>query len=331
MTMEDLIRQHAVARPKPVAHASPPKNQTTVEAAAPKPLPPLPQEYLTAKHASPARLQAPSAATRGKKPMSPEIQIVSDKENEQPNALDTLPVVKNTKRAKTAAGTAQPKRTASRTATKEPVSVLSPRSHNSRTLPRSPVKDPYVLPPSPTKSMIARPVGAFSPIRPTSPLKSAATAATSAISASVHGMIEQAKRGGTATAAKLTRTASKEKKELAMAAKGQMLPPPKPAMPTSPQRAFSQTSMTSNSTDISTVSSGTTVVKTKRAGRTAATKPAAVAKSPPAKKKGGVARAASAAKTALKRNAGMTTTATTGKKVVVAEPAVGRRVLRTRA
>src|ERR1700761_313802 len=122
--------------------------------------------------------------------------------------------------------------------------------------------------------MIARPTNAISPIRSTSPLKSAATSATSAISASVHGMIEHAKRGGTATAAKLTRTASKEKKEAALAAKGQMLPPPRPntavAAQSSPQRAFSQASTHSNNTDISTASSGTTVVKPKRGVRAGA-------------------------------------------------------------
>ncbi|ETI26567.1 hypothetical protein G647_03345 [Cladophialophora carrionii CBS 160.54] len=334
MTMRELMEQHESARPaKDAPRASPPKQKTSVEIPTPrrKPLPPLPQEHASTKLPSPARQQAQQAPTRGKKRPSSEIQIASDKENE--SHPDNLPVVKNTKRLKTT--TAQATSTTSRTAKHTTTSVLSPRSHNSRTLPRSPIKDIY-LPTSPAKSMIARPTTAMSPVRPTSPFKSAATAATSAISASMHGMYEQAKRGGTATAAKFTRTASKEKKETATAAKGQMLPPPKPkpSAPASPQRTFSQASTHSNSTDVSTASNGTTVVKPKRGGRTAAAvsktaKSAAEPGSPVEKKKGGVARAASAAKTALKRNAG--TTGAASKKVVVAEPAAGKRVLRKRA
>ncbi|EXJ56418.1 hypothetical protein A1O7_06761 [Cladophialophora yegresii CBS 114405] len=339
MTMRELMEQHQPARPvKDAPRASPPKQTISVEVPTPKrkPLPPLPQEHASTKLQSSARQQAQQvqqAPTRGKKRPSSEIQIASDKENER--HPDTLPVVKNNKRPK--ATTAQATRTTSRTAKHPTTSVLSPRSHNSRTLPRSPIKDLY-LPTSPAKSMIARPTTAMSPVRSTSPFKSAATAATSAISASMHGMYEQAKRGGTATAAKLTRTASKEKKETSTAvAKGQMLPPPKPkpSVPASPQRTFSQASTHSNSTDVSAASSGTTVVKPKRGGRTATavSKTAKIAAEPvsPAekKKKGGVARAASVAKTALKRNAG--TTRTANKKVVVAEPAAGKRVLRNRA
>ncbi|KAJ9615008.1 hypothetical protein H2200_001082 [Cladophialophora chaetospira] len=330
MTMGELIAQQQATKSQ-TPRAPPSKQTISVEIPARKPLPPLPQDQVTSKLPSPARPQPQPAPTRGKKRMSPEIQIALDKENEH-EQNDSLPVLKNTKRTKTT--TAQGTRATSRTAKAAPSSVLSPRSHNSRTLPRSPIKDVY-LPTSPAKSMIARPTTAISPIRPTSPLKSAATAATSAISASMHGMIEHAKRGGTATAAKLSRTASKEKKEIA--AKGKMLPPPKPAVPSapaSPQRTISQTSTHSSSTDISTASSGTTVIKPKRGGRTVAAskttaKSAAEPTSPVEKKKGGVARAASAAKTALKRNAG--TTGAAGKKVVVAEPAAGRRVLRKRA
>ena len=329
------MQQHEAAKaPRSTARTSPPKQTVTADVPAPKRLPALPQEQITTKLPSPVRVQPQPTATRGKKRMSPEIQIASDKENGN-DVADTLPVAKNIKRGKATA----PMRVNSRSAVNKQASVLSPRSHNSRTLPRSPIKgephQPY-LPSSPAKSLIARPTTAMSPIRPTSPLKSAATAASSAISASMHGMMEHAKRGGNATAAKFTRTASKEKKEVGP--RGQMLPPPKPhintSAPPSPQRAFSQTSMHSNSTDVSTASSGTTVVKAKRGGRTAA--PSNATKKSPAgveKKKGGLARAASAAKTALKRNANAAGTAagTASKKVVVAEPAAGRRVLRKRA
>lgn len=327
MTMGELTRQHeAPSATKQSARVSPAKQKIMVEVPAPKPLPPLPHEQAATKQLSPARPQQQAAPTRGKKRLSSEIQIASDKENEK--EPDALPVMKNTKRAKTTTAAQTATRTNSRMAKQAPSSVLSPRSHNSRTLPRSPIKDGY-FPASPAKTTIGRPTTALSPIRPASPLKSAATAATSAISASVHGMIEHAKRGGTATAAKFGRTASKEKKELAT--KGQMLPPPKPNAPPSPQRAFSQASTHSASTDVSTTSSGTTVVKPKRgAGR-----PAAAAKPAPkaAEKKAGTTVAkttTTAAKTALKKNANAANSANTSKKVVVAEPAAGRRVLRKR-
>ncbi|EXJ74595.1 uncharacterized protein A1O5_02891 [Cladophialophora psammophila CBS 110553] len=334
MTMGELMQQHESSKAmqnRPRASPPNPKPTTSVEVPAPKPLPPLPRESGTAKLPSPLRSQPQPPATRGgKKRMSPLIQIALDKVSEHdPSeaAPDTLPVTKNTRRGKATA----PARPTSRAAAKQ-ISVLSPRSHNSRTLPRSPIKDPY-LPPSPAKNMLIRPTTtAISPIRPASPLKSVATAATSAISAGVHGMIEQAKRGGTATAAKLTRTASKEKKEATATAKAQMLPPPKPSAPPSPQRAFSQASTHSISTDLSVASNGTTVVKPKRGGRAATVKATAQSKDPVAidKKKGGMARAASAAKTALKRNATAPSTTATSKRVVVAEPAAGRRVLRKR-
>ncbi|KIX92836.1 uncharacterized protein Z520_11499 [Fonsecaea multimorphosa CBS 102226] len=362
MTMRELMEQHESSNAAKHQHqqqprAPTPKHTISVQVPAqPKPLPPLPRESgttTTTKLPSPVRSQQPQAsATRGggKKRMSPVIQIAMDKVSEhdpsEAATLDTLPVVKNTKRGAKGTAAAPTTRPTSRAAGKHTqISVLSPRSHNSRTLPRSPIKDPSYLPTSPVKTnMLMRPTAttAMSPIRPTSPLKSAATAATSAISASVHGMIEQAKRGGTATAAKLTRTASKEKKEAAAMAKAQMLPPPKPsAPPVSPQRAFSQASTHSTLTDVSAASSSTTVVKPKRGGRaatatakaTTTTQSKDLAAAATDKKKGGMARAASAAKTALKRNANATAGAAgaTNKRVVVAEPAAGRRVLRKRA
>ncbi|KIW22598.1 uncharacterized protein PV07_10881 [Cladophialophora immunda] len=336
-TMRELMQQHESSKTKPnQPRASPPKQTISVEVPAPKPLPPLPRESGSTKLPSPMRSHPQAPATRGgKKRMSPQIHIALDKVSEHDPSEgppDTLPVSKNTKRGKATAPTRPISRAAATKQTTQ-TSVLSPRSHNSRTLPRSPIKEPF-LPASPAKNMLARPTTtAMSPIRPASPLKSAATAATSAISASVHGMIEQAKRGGTATAAKLTRTASKEKKEAVAIARAQMLPPPKPSAPPSPQRAFSQASTHSISTDVSAASSGTTVVKPKRGGRAAAATATAKAAATD-KKKGGMARAASAAKTALKRNAtttGTGATTTTSKRVVVAEPAAGRRVLRKRA
>ncbi|KAK4936663.1 hypothetical protein LTR10_022515 [Elasticomyces elasticus] len=308
MTMGELMEKHEVPKQTQSKTQSKPIRQPQTQSAASKerPLPPLPPQQPSKAH-SPARPQPQSAAARGKKRKSSEIHIASDKENDATGAPDTLPVAKNNKRAKTAATASGP--------TKQP-SVLSPRSHNSRTLPRSPIKEYPMAPSSPAKSMIARPT---SPLKPASPFKTAATAATSAISASMHGMIEHAKRS---TTAKLTRTASKEKP---VTTRGHMLPPPRPlpGAPSSPQRTVSQTSTHSVSTDVSTASSGTTLIKAKR-GRAATTK-TAESKSPGATAKRGVAKAASAAKTALKRNA-----TTANKKVVVAEPAAGKRVLRKR-
>ncbi|KAI1612141.1 Borealin N terminal-domain-containing protein [Exophiala viscosa] len=308
MTMGELMEKHDVPKQAQSKTQSKPTRQTQAQIVASKerPLPALPPQEASKTH-SPARPQPQSAAARGKKRKSSEIHIASDKENDATGVPDTLPVAKNNKRAKTAATTSGPTKQSS---------VLSPRSHNSRTLPRSPIKDYPIAPSSPAKSMIARPT---SPLKPASPFKTAATAATSAISASMHGMFEHAKRS---TTAKMTRTASKEKPATN---RGQMLPPPRPPFgaSSSPQRTISQNSTHSVSTDVSTASSSTTLVKPKR-GRPATTK-TTDPKSPGATAKRGVAKAASAAKTALKRNA-----TTANKKVVVAEPAAGKRVLRKR-
>ncbi|KAL6250657.1 hypothetical protein RBB50_002959 [Rhinocladiella similis] len=314
MTMGELMAQYDNSQ-KP---RSPVKQPTTLTKD--RPLPPLPHQQH--KPTSPMRPQP--AAARGKKRKSSSIRIASDKENENDRlyAQDSLPVQKNTKRTKTA--TTKPTNT-------KPTSVLSPRSHNSRTLPRSPIKE-YPVNTSPTKSMIARPT---SPLKPASPLKTAATA----VSASMHGMFEHAKRGA---AARLNRTASKDKTTATASTRGVMLPPPRPvpSAPSSPQRTVSQASNHSTGTDMSTASSGTTVVKPKRGTRaataktttakaTGATRTASAPKSPPATAKRGVAKAASAAKTALKRS-GTTTTSKTAAAAATAEPATGRRVLRKR-
>ena len=314
--MGELMEQHQATKSKPARTQAPASKQSKAD----RPLPPLPQQEIV-KAPSPARPAPQATPNRGKKRKST-IQIASDKENEHAiGGLDNLAVTKNSKRAR--AGPAAPSATRTASRTVKANSVLSPRSHNSRTLPRSPIKEYPMAPSSPGKSQIARPV---SPLKPVSPFKSAATAATSVISASVHGMIEQAKRG---TAGRMTRTASKEKPAATTTGtKGKMLPPPRPepGVPSSPQRTASQSSTHSASTDISTASAGTTVVKPKRgrAGAAATTVKTAEQKSPGIAKRG-VTKAATAAKTALKRNP-----TTANKKVVVAEPAAGRRVLRKR-
>jgi hypothetical protein len=267
------------------------------------------------KTVSPARIPVPVGRTI--KHVKEPFQIASDKENEglpsgPGSVVDSLPNLKNPKRAK--AGTGPASRVVSRAGAKGG-SVLSPKSHNSRTLPQSPIKE-YRPTTSPAKhqSNIARPV---SPLKPASPLKTAASAATSAISASIHGMVEHAKRGAGATARGLGRTASKEK--AAATLKAAMGPPPRPAAQSKQQaettRPVSQTSSHSNSSETSASSTATTVV-TKKGTKTTLT-------STTTKK-----AAAGAAKTALKKTIAGNTAGVTKK--VVAEPAAGRRVLRKR-
>lgn len=307
--MGEILERHSLqALPKAVnttTSASPQKFGVSGTMIQERPLPSILRSP-GSKLPNPVRpAQQPLSSTpRGKKRKTSEIVIAADKEVEsepQNEGQESLAVHKNPKRAKTNAGGAR-----NISHTNKPGNVLSPKSHNSRTLPQSPTKDHKPTASSPSKqSYIARPV---SPLKPASPLKSAASAATSAISASFHGMMEHAKRGGNATASKLTRTASQEKQAAATkTAAGKMLPPPRPAT----ARSASAQSTSSSGSGTST----TTVVK-KGTGLRAATK-AAVGK-----------KTAAAPKTAMK--SGATTVSAQGKKVVVAEPAAGRRVLRKR-
>ena len=282
-------------------------SMTNVPAPKSRPRPSIPQ----APSSKPSSYTRPGASASGpaKRVSNDEVHIASDKENDESagQSTDAIPTLKNPKRVK-AGGPVS--RTASRT--EKATSVLSPKSHNSRTLPRSPIKA-Y---PSPTKqqSYIARPT---SPLKPASPLKTAASAATSAISASLHGMVEHAKRGAGATARGLTRTASKEKVMTSKTAKS-MPPParpaPQPYQMQEPTRTISSASSHSNSSNVTASSTSTTVVKK---GRTVIT---TVAQNTTEK------RSAASTKPALKKAAATTA----AKKVVVAEPAAGRRVLRKR-
>ena len=286
-------------------------------------LPPLPA-IRSPQASSPERVRVQNTGTiRNRKRKTEDIIIAQDKENEP--ASEHLSVAKNVKRLKAEPSNSQA----------HPSNVLSPRSHNSRTMRRSPIKEKELgvtTSTSPTKSSyIARPV---SPQKPASPFKSAATAASSAISASIHGMVEQAKRGTATTAGKLSRTASREKTTMAINStttlatmspnKSKMPPPPRPIL-TAQDRSVSQSS---NSSAVSGSSSSTTVVK-KAASRIGTAL------------RGG-AQAKKAAATAMTTATTVTKTASTmkkttaaagaaaGRKVVIAEPAAGRRVLRKR-
>ncbi|EON61948.1 hypothetical protein W97_01166 [Coniosporium apollinis CBS 100218] len=103
---------------------------------------------------TPVRLQ-------GKKRPSTEMSH-SDKENVHIHEDLNLPK----KRAKTAAAAANTRATRTASRPVAPSTVLSPKSHNSRTLPQSPFKvteSMFKPPPSPPKSFLARPI---SPIKP---------------------------------------------------------------------------------------------------------------------------------------------------------------------
>lgn len=327
--MGELFAKHADAELPKAAIAAPATNSaaTTHPAEAPviatRPLPPPPQSN-SSKPISPARVRpVQPASTRGKKRKSESINIASDKENEmgEPEpSMDTLPVSKNPQRSK-ASGAAAAPRQVSRAAKSN--SVLSPKSHNSRTLPRSPIKDYAAMPSSPSKpGYIARPI---SPLKPASPLKSAASAATSAISASLHGMVEQAKRGTAATAGKLTRTSSREKNPTVSSAAAtkmsKMLPPPRPVA--QQERTVSQSSTHSTTSNGSASSTSTTVVK--KGGKTV-TNVQQTTTATTTSKAGAMAKKAASAMKRKNNNDGAGVT----KKVVVAEPAAGRRVLRKR-
>ena len=315
MTMGELMVKHGASQHKQIE--APRSEQTihaqvTMPSSTERPLPPLPAE--ASKPSSPSRPQIHAPAPRPKKRKTSDIIIASD--GDASEAAPTEPIIKKTRARAGAAPTTAPTRTTSRAVSRsqKPTSVLSPRSHNSRTLPRSPIKE-WNSPTksmSPMKSMIARPVG--SPLKPASPLKTAASAATSALSAAAHGVA----RSTAAAAGKLSRQASREKTATTTGTtntKGKMLPPPRPntTAPPSPQRIPSSQTVISDSS-ATTSTSSSTVLKGKR-GRPATTKG-----SPAAKK-----TLASKAKTALKGNK-----EGVNKKVVVAEPAAGRRVLRKR-
>lgn len=272
---------------------------------------PLPAPPSPSKLPSPAR-QPIIHSQKSRKRKSSAILIPSDKDDNEPDtsntAVDSIAVQKNPKRAKTATASSAPKRTASRTQKKAPVAkdvpsgVLSPRSHNSRALPRSPIKDyspakekdlpaapnhvPAYVPapapaPAPASPMRQQPY-LHSPSKPQSPFKMAASAGMSAISAF-------AKRGFAAAntaSAKLTRPISREKDQPILSGlgtaipvptspSGKMLPPPRPALATltsttatmipnlSPQRTASQASIRSNMSEQSNVSSTNGTIITK--------------------------------------------------------------------
>lgn len=302
------MAQHEITQPKTNPPPAQPISRSPSEQELDRPLPALP---------SPSKLPSPTKSTalqtqKTRKRKSSAIRIPSDKENHEPDSSidtpDDLAVQKNAKRAKTAAAPAPAKRNASRTQKKplqangNPSGVLSPRSHNSRTLPRSPIKDKELPIPEPIRE--ASPLRQYSPQRPASPSKIASPfkAATSALSS-------LAKRGyaaAGAAGARLTRPISREKDQAILSGTGttipaegspigKMLPPPRPALATltstsvpslptmSPQRTTSQASIRSNTSEQSS-NSITTVVTKQKISRTLTKKAPVTAAKPSSKK-----------------------------------------------
>ncbi|KAK3076525.1 hypothetical protein LTS18_012776, partial [Coniosporium uncinatum] len=192
------------------------------------------------------------------------------------------------KRAKTSSAMPANARTERAASRKEvPPTVLSPKSHNSRTLPRSPLKAPS----SPAKSFLARPV---------SPLKPATTATTATVSMAAMGP-EKPKASG--------RVASRQAQAVTTAStatgigRGKRVPGTTAPLSQSNRGRGRALSGSSNASD---TSAGTTIV---------------MKKATPAKKKGvvgtmkGMASAAGKKVTGAKKDV-TSSTATTGGRVL---------------
>ncbi|KAF2099863.1 hypothetical protein NA57DRAFT_55801 [Rhizodiscina lignyota] len=218
-----------------------------------------------AKPRSPPKQQVPLASAptrlRGTKRSSHEISTHSDKENADVHEDLDLPK----KRTKTAAGsahasnaTARLPRGASRKV--DPSQILSPKSHNSRTLPRSPIKGQQSSSSSglssPQKSYLARPA---SPLKP----PPAVSNATATLAGMVHSSTTNTRAAGrnitrpptAASTASTATTGSLRGKKVAASTKTNMPPPPVPAPRATRNRTASNSSNTSNT------SAGTTIVK----------------------------------------------------------------------
>ncbi|KAK5127033.1 hypothetical protein LTR85_008392 [Meristemomyces frigidus] len=124
------------------------------EKAKPAPPPPVPAK----DHVPGAAMVARSPERKSVKRQSDQMTADDDKENAPAQPSQDLPNPK--KRAKTATANTKATRTASRKVV--PSSVLSPKSHNSRTLPRSPFKPSTAQ----DKPALGRPT---SPIKPSIP------------------------------------------------------------------------------------------------------------------------------------------------------------------
>ena len=173
----------------------------------------------------------------------------ADKENNA-DSIETIPNPK--KRAKMTTNTK------SRQAT-NPSTVLSPKSANSRTLPQSPVRPELK---SPQKIYFAHPTSPLKPISPVkmaSPAKAAAAAATANLASMVN---EKAKPGRPKAAA--GRKASNPTTSKAA--------PGRPKRGAHVAKDAEDVRKVSNESTISSISTGTTIVKNARKATTAAAK-----------------------------------------------------------
>ncbi|KAH7398062.1 Borealin N terminal-domain-containing protein [Cadophora sp. MPI-SDFR-AT-0126] len=162
--------------------------------------------------------RASPSPQRAPKRMSDDISV--DKENED---------IENPKK-RVRGPPIPPARTTSR-AKMQASQVLSPRSANSRTLPRSPIR-----PASPTKSLLARPI---SPLKPTAPVPSGGAAGI------LTNMVEKAKSTRAGAARKVT-----AEKAAPAAGRGRRAAPPASAPTVGRGRAstISESSESSNAT-----------------------------------------------------------------------------------
>ncbi|KAF1989642.1 hypothetical protein K402DRAFT_326214 [Aulographum hederae CBS 113979] len=258
-------------------------------------LPPLPTaQSMPPPRVPPKQKQAvePSrpVSSRGVKRTSNEMSTFSDKENADIHHEDLNMPKKRVKTAAepTKAGPAsrQPSR-----AKLNPSTVLSPKSHNSRTLPRSPIKAPS----SPQKSFLAR---------PTSPVKAPNSTATA--TASLAAMVADKPTRAAAARAPSRQAATTTATGLG---RGKRVAPPS-ASTAAVARAGK--GRASNGSSASDSSAATTIVTKKKAVAAPA-------------KKGFVGRMATAGKKAASAATGGSRT-----KQPAAAPTTGGRVLRAR-
>ena len=155
---------------------------------------------------------------------SDDVESLADKENTPQYGLTVAK-----KRAKTTTASTAATRATSR-AKASPAQVLSPKSSNSRSLPHSPDR----VPPSPSKSTL---------LRPTSPLKPAAAAASHAgarTTRAIAGMVEKAK----STRAKAARKRSPTTKPTTTTSSKNIRAPAKP-----PSEAAAKKKVTTKKTE----------------------------------------------------------------------------------
>lgn len=140
-----------------------------------------------------------------------------------------------------------------------PSTVLSPKSANSRTLPQSPIRPELK---SPTKSYFAHPT---SPLKPVSPIKlaSPAKAAAAVATANLASMVNEKAKPGRPKAGAGRKAADSTTTKAAVG---------RPKRGVDGAKEPDDARKASNQSSISSISTGTTIVKNARKGPTAAAK-----------------------------------------------------------